>query len=221
MFDDGDVRPEEFARLIDEAFADKANRDEWHVAYREARSDPERWNVIRDVYRVMMPVILKASEDRLGGRVDPYFVSWKFTPIEALAWMSIREVGLPVYPQVPAHRWFIDFANPYHRIGVELDGKDYHDPVTDTRRDSILAQQRWHIYRITGAEAYRVLERPHDMDREDMSEEEFHRRSQRWWNETSDGVITAIDRMFFRPQPERWEQYDYMLATLYAHRLVL
>lgn len=78
--------------------------------------------------------------------------------------------GLPLYPQFPLFNYFIDFANPYLRIGVELDGKQ-HDQNVDQERDDRLAEYGWSIFRIAGLEANTAFENQTDLDLADYPEE--------------------------------------------------
>lgn len=165
---------------------------DWPLRYRYAHTQGERWQVIREVYEYYTPAIFAAAAKHRRGRIDPYFLPWQFTPIEAIAWDQIRMLGTPLYPQVPVDRVFLDFANPYYKIGLELDGAEYHDRQRDLARDEVLLKQGWHIYRIKGFEIY---------DPRGIAEE----------------VITAIDHVWFDPNPERWADYDDALITLGEH----
>jgi very-short-patch-repair endonuclease len=90
--------------------------------------------------------------------VDPY--SWDMgknmivmTPIEENFWADCREADLILYPQYPACGYFIDFANPAAKVGIECDGKAFHmDKERDALRQSVLEKAGWTIYRITGKE---------------------------------------------------------------------
>jgi len=61
--------------------------------------------------------------------------------------------GIVLYPQFPIFNSFIDFANPYLKIGLELDGKDYHNLDKDYETDKKLSRFGWKIFRVTGKEA--------------------------------------------------------------------
>lgn len=91
-------------------------------------------------------------------RADPYWVDWSkvFTPIEYAAWIDIRRIGMPVYPQYPAGRFFLDFGDPFRKIAIECDGKQFHNAERDAARDRELGEIGWTVYRMSGAECYRV-----------------------------------------------------------------
>lgn len=77
-------------------------------------------------------------------------IDWfsKFSPIEDKAWDCIRYVGAPLYPQYPVGRFFIDFADPIRRIGIEIDGLAYHkDRKKDRVRQIEIEGHGWTIYR--------------------------------------------------------------------------
>ena len=114
-----------------------------NVGYRDRRDDPNRRDRIREAWKVVEPNILSR------GRCDPYWFDWDFTPIERDLWTDLRCAGVPMYPQVPVGRFFIDFGDPLERIGLEADGRDFHDVVRDRARDEILLREYgWCIYRV-------------------------------------------------------------------------
>jgi very-short-patch-repair endonuclease len=193
-----------------------------HYALREAYAltsgTPAQWQVIRDIYAAHMPTITARSQAHLRGRVDPYFVDWKFSPIEERAWHTIRALGTPLYPQVPAGSAFIDFANPYYQIGLELDGADYHDFEKDRARDTLLSQRGWRIFRITGSETWTPHSIPNDWEDAPLDRDERH-AVHHWLTATSDGIITALDRVYFHPHPSSLPYYEWALASLDMHRL--
>jgi len=85
---------------------------------------------------------------------DPYEIAdWVllFTPIEAALWSDIRAAGLPLWPQLPVGRFFVDFGNPVHRVAVECDGSEFHkDKAKDAARDAELHAMGWKVHRIEG-----------------------------------------------------------------------
>jgi very-short-patch-repair endonuclease len=144
-----------------------------------------------------------------------YPTDWSklFTEIEFQAWCAIREKGrIVLYPQFPVDNYFIDFANPGLKIGLELDGKDFHDKEKDKQRDLNLKQQGWTIYRISGKEMYRTnYTTIGEIDYNEMSEQEIHNKLSYWLLETGDGVIQAIKEIYFENrfdieyEDEEWE----------------
>lgn len=178
----------------------------------------EHWEEIRRRYKAWMPWIMEAS--RSGHRVDPYFIDWAvlFTPIEYDAWASIRSRAVPLYPQVPVLNYFIDFASPYRKIGLELDGKNFHDVTKDRKRDEQLVRLGWKIFRIAGSEAWTVQKSPDDFESWEEGTPEYEGAVEDWLMNTSDGVIRAIDEVYFRRNPDGMD--GGYLRTLSAHQLV-
>src|SRR3990167_9683263 len=88
------------------------------------------------------------------------WTSWlNFTPIEENVWHDIRYLGLPFVPQFPFGPYFIDFADPVKRIGIEVDGKEWHkDEVKDRERQNYLEKNGWEIIRIQGCQTYKTYE---------------------------------------------------------------
>ncbi len=181
---------------------------------------PEQWNQIRRGYEELTPEILKQSA--LGRRVDPYFVDWAklFTPIEYDAWVSIRGYGAPLYPQFPVANCFIDFASPYHKIGLELDGKDFHEFQRDYERDLRLLEHGWKIFRIPGREARLSAKSPAEFEEWQKKTYEFLEETAKWL-QSSDGVIKALQDIYFKPtasiDARLRERY---LTSLRMHTLV-
>lgn len=88
---------------------------------------------------------------------EPYLVcanwEWIMSPIERIVWGDLRYHGLQFYPQYPAGRYFIDFADPKAMVGIEVDGKEYHqDREKDKQRQQKLEAMGWTIVRISGSE---------------------------------------------------------------------
>lgn len=99
---------------------------------------------------------------------DPYGIAdWVmiFTPIEAAAWSDIRAAGLPLWPQLPVGKFFVDFGNPVAKVALECDGAAWHqDTSKDEARDRELRKMGWRIYRATGRVCKVDFERPEDWD---------------------------------------------------------
>lgn len=109
------------------------------------------WNEIRAHYRRHMAAI--NAEQANEWAIDPY--QWdglfRLTPIEYWLWCDIRAVDAVLYPQFPAKRFFVDFANPRAKVAIECDGAAFNlDKEKDARRDAELAADGWTVYRITG-----------------------------------------------------------------------
>ena len=91
-------------------------------------------------------------------RCDPYAI-WDWyrflSPMEKLVWADIRFYGLRFYPQYPAGKYYIDFADPVEKIGIEVDGQQFHqNPKKDSARQEELERMGWKIVRIGGWEVY-------------------------------------------------------------------
>ena len=102
------------------------------------------------------------------GHDDPYAIAdWVsiFTPIEAAAWSDLRSAGLPMWPQLPVGRFFVDFGNPIAKVALECDGAAWHqDKAKDEARDAELRRMGWTVYRASGKVCNVDFERPEDWD---------------------------------------------------------
>lgn len=221
MTDANDISP--FVRLDMEAIRSELVRaNELERRWREGRDTPARWQIIRDAYDQRLPRILKAAER--GYSCDPYFLDWDFTPIERLAWMDIRGTGMPLYPQFPVGNCFIDFADPYRKIGVELDGREFHEESRDRARDMKLWSQGWRIFRIPGYKSLPSGKPIFDGDWQHRLEDEtgqFLCDLEEWAERWSEGIFWAID-FFYLMKPQQRDDRFWRAAinALEKNRLV-
>lgn len=157
-----------------------------------ATTMPERWNALVKMYKHMTPMILA------GERFDPYFIDWTkfFTPIESHAWADLRSSSMTFYPQYPVLNYFLDFADPIKKIGIELDGRQFHTPEKDKVRDAKLLKKGWQIYRIKGYESvideYKLFDEWIEIQENGYHQDELKQSIDDWLFGTSSGVIKAI-----------------------------
>ena len=74
------------------------------------------------------------------------------TPIEALLYDAMRSRDLAPVAQYGIGRYRADFAFPDVRLVVECDGRPWHDPDRDRRRDADLRRKGWEPLHFTGSE---------------------------------------------------------------------
>jgi|SRR6476620_9086059 len=128
----------------------------------------ERFALIRKAYDYYMPSIM-------NGPISPYFLEWKWSPIEFAMWCDIRRIGLPFYPQFPVLNYFLDFADPVKKIAIECDGKQWHQDIEkDKARDKRIEALGWQIFRVPGHMCYVTQEAFLEKEGEDTSLS-FHR----------------------------------------------
>lgn len=180
------------------------------------------WNMIRAAYREQLPKIMEARAWGKRCRTSPYFIDWlpMFTPIESYAWQDIRANCLPLYPQFPVDNVFIDFADPYLRIGVELDGKEYHEHGRDLARDGALWAKGWRIFRVRGRNSL-----PSPSDSSPIgNRSSFHGDSEyaseivSWSMRWSEGFFWALRKVYYS---SNWEGPEFAAAAsiLEGHRI--
>jgi len=168
----------------------------------------DKWGFFRQIYMESISRILEISEKDINKWGQSYSVDWSsfFSPIESDAWSSIRSQGrIVLYPQFPLFNYFIDFANPYLRIGVELDGKEHHDPIKDKKRDELLYEYGWKIYRIKGTETYTKFNDLSDVQEKEIEGYEREKELKNWILNSSDGVIFALKVVYFLSESEKEE----------------
>lgn len=170
---------------------------------------------IRRMYAALLPEWMENYAASGNMCHDPYFMDWQLTPIESDVWRDIRGSGLPFYPQVPVMNYFLDFACPMLKIGIECDGKEWHSYEKDKARDARLANAGWMIFRIEGHECRRVVE-PFE-DCEDSDPYETMRLMEQYFMTTSEGVVRAINHTYFGTgQTGKYSRL--MESTLHRHR---
>ncbi|HYF69131.1 MAG TPA: DUF559 domain-containing protein [Ohtaekwangia sp.] len=188
------------------------------VDFADLEKITDKWGYFRQIYMEMIPLILERAEKDVITPVNPYPVDWGsfMSPIEFSAWCSIRSHYMALYPQFPLFNYFIDFANPYLRIGLEMDGKDYHNAEKDRSRDEMLLRYGWKIFRIPGRECF-VEYQSYDLVSLMEDEEEKAEALRHWILNTSDGVIYALKKVYFE-RAEHHKLYPEFIETLTNHR---
>lgn len=145
---------------------------------------------------------IRAAYAKWRPYTDPYQYGGaeKMTPIERNVWHDIRSNGLPLYPQFPVGPYFVDFADPVHKIVIEVDGKEFHSTLAqrqhDKEREAFLRRNGWQVYRIEGRQTYadrhEIIRRcQRDCDTEEGQEMcEFHRET--FEADCSEGILLKI-----------------------------
>ena len=156
----------------------------------------DQFRLFEEAYRIATPQILL----RHPYRVDPYFLKWEdfFSPIESVAWGSIRTFGVPLYPQYPAMGFFLDFANPAVKVALEMDGKEWHNKEKDLARDKKLYSAGWRVFRVPGRECYTDFDAPIFKSLDQFDDlEDYENQISNWMHRSSSGVIYALSIVFF------------------------
>lgn len=153
----------------------------------------EQRREIAEFYRLKHDRIMAAGR---GWGIDKYSIPHldSRTPIERMAFDACISEGFALYPEFPVGGFFVDLGNPRLKVGLELDGLEFHqDWVKDSKRDAELwAQHGWKMFRCTGSRCNVVYKRPEGSDVKRMVE---------WFHNTVDGLIYAM-RVVFMDQGE-------------------
>ena len=155
--------------------------------------------------------IRKSYNERWNGKEYQYpykFEHWfeNMTPIEHNVWNSIRFLGLPFYGQFPAGKYYLDFADPFKKIGIEVDGKIHNTPESlkrDKRRQEELEKEGWKIIRIPGWKTYRCIEdyylSEEDIQQYQESEEEIPEGNLKpeFWTDCAEGMLIKLKQRYY------------------------
>src|SRR6266498_5536117 len=122
-------------------------QDALRLDFLELKSITDKWGYIRQVYMELLPDILEKAKKNVTKWAVSYPLDWMqvFSDAERICWESIRSKRIVLYPQFPVFNYFIDFGHPYLRIGLEVDGKDHHDPEKDKKRDELFWRIGWKV----------------------------------------------------------------------------
>ncbi|MCC5842560.1 MAG: DUF559 domain-containing protein [Opitutales bacterium] len=178
--------------------------NELEERYRVAQKFFERQAVIRQYYMEVMPEIMELSARSKRSWVDVYPFDWKFNSNEKNLWYSIRSNQVVFYPEFPVFSYFIDFANPYLRIGIEADSIKYHDVENDKERDSRLSKIGWTVFRVNYHESSREIEDLASLRAKQIEEEiDIDEEVEDLMLNSSEGVVQAIEYFYFDEDDER------------------
>lgn len=184
------------------------------------------FDAIEAHYNSVMPAWMEDYQNTGNMIQDPYELDLTsyMTPIESVTWNAIRYTDLPFYPQFPVLGFFLDFANPFKKIAIECDGKQWHDKEKDKRRDAHLYYAGWTVYRIEGWKCNKVMDEPWEVfhqakaDGEPADDEIKEQYINEWMNKTCDGIVTAIGIHHFGMNLSEDIYYRLAVETLNKHR---
>jgi very-short-patch-repair endonuclease len=160
------------------------------------------YDKIRSHYEYLTPLIMERSQIHPRNWINPYCeIDWVkiSSPIENMAWQVIRGFGqAPFYPQYPVDKFFVDFGNPFLKIALECDGREFHlDKEKDNKRDERLFKLGWTVYRIPGKDCVRpVSDEYYDLELCYM--EDRAAILCEYYGGTIEGLVKALGVAYFR-----------------------
>ncbi len=184
-------------------------------AVRQAEASGHTWDRFAAIRKIYDAVDLSKRNPY------PFNIDWSqiLTPIEFELWCELRCSQFQARPQFPVGRYFLDFAIPEFKIGLEADGKDWHDKDADKLRDEDLWTQGWRIFRLAGHECKRLVDLDWDEVRYKVKEcGDVHASFEKWKYETIDGLLAALDVIYMRRKNSDIST-DEALRILDKHRL--
>lgn len=155
-------------------------------------------------YFEMLKEVRQSYIDKWTGkhRQDPYkFGDWfeNLTPIERNVWSDIRANGLEYYPQFPIGKYYADFANPFTKIVIEVDGKVHTQSEVvdkDKEKDAYLKNKGWQVVRIEGWKTYRTREDYEyswwELEQMSYVGDEIKYVKDKYWLDCSEGILLTV-----------------------------
>lgn len=153
------------------------------------------YNLIKRAYEEELPRMMEYAREQPGKWYRSYLFDWMrmMSPIEQDMWVAIRCFGkLPLYPQFPVGKHFVDFGNPQLKIAIECDGMEFHtDKQKDAERTKRINAEGWTIYRVTGSECkVLVQDQPEETGRWHI--DEWKQWYEHFYLETIEGLLKAL-----------------------------
>lgn len=153
----------------------------------------EQRKEIMRCYELLMPYIL----ERKSNYINPYILDWQsyLNTNEFSVFAACRCIGVSFYPQFSVGKYCLDFANPYYRIGIEVDSNTYHTYEKDLKRDTELRKLGWKIYHLTSSEAYPNSKQNIEdinLDYYYLNEEEYFENKSKYYQNQVEGIIECI-----------------------------
>ncbi|WP_167342066.1 hypothetical protein [Nonlabens sp. SY33080] len=182
-------------------------------AYNNARSIKDKWLIYGEYYKISKSKRTEYfSQNRLAF-YGKYPFNWysSFSYLEKRTWEDISYINVPLYPQYPVKNFFIDFANPDLKIGLEVDGSNYHDIERDFKIDTKLAKFDWKIYRSPYSESKREYMDIIDLEKNEITGSEKQEAIEHWIMKTTNGLIHAIKYWYFLNQEQKLHNYRFQL----------
>jgi very-short-patch-repair endonuclease len=189
-------------------------------------SSQEYFNLLKEARAYYEKFEGEIIESTIRGKwLGAYSYDWVslFSPAEYLVWAAIRYMGrIMLYPQHPVGKYYVDFGNPYYRIALEVDGKEFHVKEKDIIRDTDLFRLGWKVFRVTGSEANKTIDVSEIVYRngnlENLDQDDYNTVRDYYLN-TAEGVLDAIRAFYFKSQFDPSLEHFY-LETLNNHKLI-
>lgn len=160
-------------------------------------------------YFDMLRRVKQCYKEKWNGRErqDPYkFGDWFewLTPVERNVWSDIRYLGLPMYPQFPVGKYYLDFADPFRKIAIEVDGKIHLEKevkAKDDLKDKYLESKGWTVIRIQGWKTFRHREQYEyslqEIENMEWCDYPVEYVKPEYWTDCSEGILEDIRRRYY------------------------
>jgi len=146
--------------------------------------------IIKEKYEKILPIIIKSKHKY----INPYIVNWEkiMNENEFNLFQCFRVNNIPMYPQYPVLNYWLDFANPYFKVGIEADSNTYHKIENDIIRDIELKKLGWTIYHIPSSLSFCNISIDTSLLSKEENENEYYEQWYLYLNNTTEGVLNCI-----------------------------
>lgn len=171
-------------------------------------------NTLSEIRNIYQEYAFKEIQEKYPATIDPYFFDWNkiLTDVEKLIWEDIRRLCLPFYPKVPIGRYFVDFADPIKKIGIEVDDmKSNRDVIIDEKRESELHESGWILISIDRDLCFKSKE-DFILRGVKYNKEDYTINFSKYLNYTSEGILLSLRNRYYpnlSPNSKYLEDRDY------------
>lgn len=123
---------------------------------------------IRRRYEELLPVIIDKYPITIPYEIADWFLI--LTKAERMFWDCIRSLAAPFYPEFPVGKYYVDFADPFRKIAIEVHSNKYHlgREEKDFIRQSNIEDLGWSVYHLEAKHMWVVMD---DFEKNDFGKE--------------------------------------------------
>lgn len=104
------------------------------------------FSILKSEYEKYFDLYRKESYNKT---LPPYILDWSkhLNEIQFNIWLQIRCIGVWLYPFYPIGNKFINFGNPYEKVGIEILYEDFIEEKEN--KIKLFEENGWKVFRIS------------------------------------------------------------------------